>query len=65
MNSFYYSLLLYNLYKKEPKIVLELVNKVLNHEMTTRGMLEKLGLLYSNEKDIFEEEFNAIRKVLK
>lgn len=65
LNSFYYSLLLYNLYKREPKKVLELVNKVLNHEMTTRGMLEELGLLYSDGKDIFEEEFDAIRKVLK
>lgn len=65
LNSFYYSLLLYNLYKSEPKKVLELVNNVLNHEMTTRGMLEELGLLYSDEKDIFEEEFDVIRKVLK
>ncbi len=65
LNSFYYSLLLYNLYKSEPKKVLELVNKVLNHEMTTRGMLEELGILYSEKTQVFEGELDIIRKVLK
>ncbi len=65
LNSFYYSLLLYNLYKSEPKKVLEMVNKVLNHEMTTREILEELGILYSDKKQVFEEELDVIRKVLK
>lgn len=65
LNSFYYSLLLYNLYKSEPKRVLELVNKVLNHGMTTREMLEELGILYSLNTQVFEEELRIIKKVLK
>lgn len=65
LNSFYYSLLLYNLYKNDPKRVLELVNRVLNHEMTTRKMLEELGILYSSNTQVFEEELRIIKKVLK
>ena len=65
LNSFYYSLLLYNLYKNDSKRVLELVNRVLNHEMTTREMLEELGILYSSNTQVFEEELRIIKKVLK
>lgn len=65
LNSFYYSLLLYNLYKNDSKRVLELVNRVLNHEMTTREMLEELGILYSSNTRVFEEELRIIKKVLK
>ena len=46
-------LALFNMYKSDSKKILELVNKVLNHEMTTREMLVILGLLHKDNNVIF------------
>lgn len=64
LNSFYYAVLLYNLYKRSPKMILELVNNVLRHEITTREMLEQLGIIYE-KCDEFESEIGEIRKILR
>lgn len=65
MNSFYYSLILYNMYKETPKKILTFVNKVLNHEMTTFEMLKALSLYADIRGEIFEKEIKKIRKIIK
>ena len=65
LNSYYYATILFNIYKNDSKMILELVNKVLNHEMTTRDMLESLGLLHKDNNVIFDSEFEEIKKCVK
>lgn len=65
LNSFYYALVLFNMYKDNPKMILELVRKVLNKEMSTLDLLVNLGLYHKNSDYIFNEELGKIRKVLK
>jgi hypothetical protein len=65
LNSYYYATLLFNLYKKDSKNILELVNRVLKHEMTTREMLELLGLLHKDNNILFDSEFEEVKKCVK
>lgn len=65
LNSYYYATILFNMYKKNPDVILDMVNKVLNHEMTTRKMLESLGLLHCDNNNIYNIEFDNIRNFVK
>ena len=65
LNSFYYSLVLFNVYKSDPNLVLSAIKKVLNHEMTTLDMLINLGIYQENFDKVFNEELSSIRKSLK
>ncbi len=61
--SYYYAAILYSLYEKYPKDVLELFNSVLRHEMTTRDMLTYFDLLDKRHDDEFAEGFSyALKK---
>jgi hypothetical protein len=57
--------LLFNMYKCDSKKILELVNKVLSHEMTTREMLDSLGLLRQDKNSTFDSVFEDIKKCVK
>ena len=65
LNSYYYAVILFNLYKDNPDVILELVNKVLNHEMTTREMLESLNLLYQLNDVVYDNELNLVKSSIK
>ena len=65
LNSFYYAVMLYNMYKETPKKILDLVSKVLKHEITTMEMLEMLDVYGDIRGSIFEKELNCIKRVLK
>lgn len=65
LNSFYYTLILYHMYKENPLKILTLVKKVLNHEITTIEMLNYLGIYNNIQGEIFEKELNEIKKILK
>ena len=65
LNSFYYALILYNMYKETPKKILDLVSKVLKHEMTTMEMLESLGVYGDIRGEVFEKELQNIKKLVK
>lgn len=65
LNSYYYATLLFNMYKCDSKKILELVNKVLNHELTTRDMLDSLGLLHQDKNSLFDSVFEDIIKCVK
>lgn len=65
LNSFYYALILYNMYKETPIKILTLIYKVLNHEITTYEMLIHLDIHGEIKGQIFEKELNGIKKVLK
>lgn len=64
-NSFYYALILYNMYKNNPVLIMEYVNKVLNHEMTTKEALEALNILHVQRDKRFDEEFRIIKRKFK
>ena len=64
LNSFYYALILYHIYLEDQNLVLGLIRKVLNHEITTLDMLNTLGIYGTSNKDIFEEELDKIKKSL-
>ena len=51
------------MYKNDPKGILSLVQKVLNHEMTTREMLTFLDIYQKDNNDIFDLEFNNVRSM--
>ena len=65
LNSFYYTLILYHMYKENPLKILTLVKKVLNHDITTIEMLNYLGIYNNIQGEIFEKELNEIKKILK
>lgn len=64
LNSFYYALILYDLYKKDPIKILKLISKVLNHQITTLELLNKLNIYCDIKSEIFEKEIKKIQKVL-
>lgn len=65
LNSFYYAVILYNMYKDNPKKILELVSRVLKQEITTLEMLNILDIYGDINGCVFEKELDVIRKVLK
>lgn len=64
LNSFYYALLLYRMYLDDKDLIIGFVKKVLDHEMTTLELLNVLGIYGANNKKIFEEELNTLKKSL-
>ena len=65
LNSFYYAIILYNMYKENPKKILGYVSKVLNHELTTYDMLIDLNIYGDIKGEVFENEINSIKRSLK
>ena len=65
LNSFYYAVMLYKMYKETPKKILDMVSKVLKHEMTTLELLEQLGIYGDIRGEIFEKELGMIKKRIK
>lgn len=65
LNSFYYALILYNMYKETPQKILDLVSKVLKHEMTTLEMLEQLGIYGDIKGEVFEKELRNVKKLVR
>lgn len=65
LNSFYYAMILYHMYKESPKKILNLISRVLKQELTIYQMLEMLGLYGDIRGDVFEKEFNNIKKLVK
>lgn len=65
LNSFYYAMILYNLYKENSKMILDLVKKILMGEMTTLEMLQKLHIYGNIQEMIFEKEIRGIKKIVR
>lgn len=65
LNSFYYALILYNMYKENADKILRLVSKVLNQEMTTYELLCQLNIYGDIKGEVFEKEVGLIRKLVK
>ena len=62
---FYYAIILYNMFKDNPRGILDLVIKVLKEEMTTYMLLDTLGIYGDIKGEIFEKEVGNIRKLIK
>jgi len=65
LNSFYYALILYNMYKNNSGLVLNAVSRVLKHEITTLNMLVELGIYGSKFDNVVNDEIVGIRRVLR
>ena len=65
LNSFYYAVILYSMYKENPDKILTLVSKVLKHEMTTMEILNILGVYGDIKGELFEKELGKIKKIVK
>ena len=65
LNSFYYATILYNMYKETPKKILGLVSGVLKHNITTKDMLELLGVYGDIRGEVFEGELGQIKRILR
>lgn len=65
LNSFYYALILYHMYRENPDKILGLTASVLNHKMTTMEMLVELGIYGDIRGELFEKELGNIRKLVR
>lgn len=65
LNSFYYAVILYSMYKETPKKILDFVSRVLKQEMSTLDILNCLGIYGDIKGGTFEKELGHIRKLLK
>ena len=65
LNSYYYACILFDMYKSSPQMILDIVNRVLKHEMTTRDMLKLLGLFHQDKNSIFDSVFEDVKKCVK
>lgn len=64
LNSFYYAIVLFKMYKENKKDILNYIKLVLNHKITTRELLSILGIYKNMDcRDIFESEFNKVRSI--
>ena len=64
LNSFYYAIILYNMYKKNPTKILKSISSVLKQEITTYEMLNKLNIYLDIQGETFEKEISNIKKIL-
>lgn len=65
LNGIYIAIILYKMYKKNPRKVLEDVRKVLNKRINTRDLCDALGIISEKHDDEFGFEFTELKKVLK
>lgn len=65
LNSFYYALILYNMFKLDRERIIGMVNRVLRREITTLDMLIELGVYTKDNNHLFDEELDEIKKVLR
>lgn len=65
LNSFYYALILYNMYKKDSEGIIQVINRVLSREITTLDMLIELGIYNVDNNVVFDTELEEVKKILK
>lgn len=65
LNSFYYAIILYNMYKDSPKKILNLISRVLRHEITTLELLKMLDIYGDIRSSIFEKELGNIKRLIR
>ena len=65
LNSFYYALILYHMYKETPNKIMNLVYKVLMNEMTTLELLQQLGIYGDIRGEVFEKELRNVKKLVR
>lgn len=62
--SFYYALILFNMYQTNPNKILYLVRCVLMHEMTTLELLKELGIYNERKSKHFNEGLEKIKTII-
>ncbi len=65
LNSFYYALVLYEMYKSDSEMILSIIRRVLNREITTLDMLNELGIYQKDNNVLFDRGMEEVKKVLK
>lgn len=59
----YYALILYDIYKSNPILILNGMKRVLMHEITTSQLLESLGVLDNRNDEVFNKELKNLKKI--
>lgn len=62
--SFYYALILFNMYQTNPNRILYLVRCVLMHELTTLELLEELGIYNVRKSHHFDEGIEKVKTII-
>lgn len=62
LNSFYYSVILFKLYKENPQGILNLIKKVLKREFTTFDLISILGIEGRDMDNYVKDEINILKK---
>ena len=65
LNSFYYATILYQMYKNDPKMILDYMKRVINCEMTTLDMLKDLGIYLVDNNEMYDEQVNEFRAFIR
>ncbi len=65
LNSFYYAIILYSMYKENPRKILNYVISVLNQQITTFDMLSYLDIYGDIKGERFEKELVKIKRLIK
>jgi hypothetical protein len=65
LNSFYYATILYQMYKNNPKMILDYMKRVINCEMTTLDMLKDLGIYLVDNNEMYDEQVNEFRAFIR
>lgn len=65
LNSFYYATILYRMYLNDPKMILDYIRRVINCEMTTLDMLKDLGIHLVDNNEMYDEQVQEFRRVVR
>ena len=63
--SFYYTIVVYALYKQDPQEILSIIKKVLKQELTTLNMLKQLNIVRYLQPKLFKEGAEYVLKLTK
>lgn len=63
--SFYYTIVVYALYKQDPQEILSIIKKVLKQELTTLNMLKQLNIVRYLQPKLFKEGTEYVLKLTK
>ncbi len=64
LGSFYYAVILYNMYKSNPKKVCDKISQVLRRDKTTLDILKELDIYGYVQGEVFESEIKKLVKII-
>ena len=65
LNSFYYAVVLYKMYKNDSKMILDYMKRVMKCEMTTLDMLKDLGIHLVDNHEYYNEQMQEFKSIIR